>query len=579
MNRKQRRAASKQMPFAASADKTSSADELFSQAAWQQNLGKRELAKKLYSRAIAVDAGHPESLNNLACLLLEDGKLREASEIFAQLLAATPELADNSQGIIASLYAVNPAFVDATTKANQADFTNAEGLFGADGVRAIMRDPLLLRVLQSMTVRDTGLEIVLTAVRADMMKSVADGNGSQHDDRLAFYCALAKQCFINEYVFTQSDDETTQVEKLRQSIQSAISSDAPLSTFELVALACYVPLCDLAGSNSLQNRTWPYPVADLITQQVAEPLEEQSLRAGIPALTEISDPVSRNVREQYEQNPYPRWVYAASARKTTELSEHLRKSFPTVPIKPFDESHGLDILIAGSGTGRHPIEVVQLYKNARVQAIDLSLASLAYAKRKTPPAFAGRLQYAQADILNLGGIGKTFDVIESSGVLHHMADPFAAWRGLLPLLRPDGVMRIGLYSELARQDIVGARKFIAQRGYSTAPRDIRRARRDLLKSEFASVARSGDFFSTSECRDLLFHVQEQRMTLPQIKQFLDAEDLRFIGFDMEPAMLAHCREVFANSGWSMTDLNRWNEFEQRHPRTFATMYQFWVQRR
>jgi 2-polyprenyl-3-methyl-5-hydroxy-6-metoxy-1,4-benzoquinol methylase len=54
------------------------------------------------------------------------------------------------------------------------------------------------------------------------------------------------------------------------------------------------------------------------------------------------------------------------------------------------------------------------------------------------------IEYGQADILKLGSLGRSFDLIESSGVLHHLADPLAGWRVLLSLLRPGGFMMIGL---------------------------------------------------------------------------------------------------------------------------------------
>src|SRR5216684_4458265 len=101
---------------------------------------------------------------------------------------------------------------------------------------------------------------------------------------------------------------------------------------------------------------------------------------------------------------------------------------------------GLGVLVAGCGTGRHPIEVARQYRDARVLAVDLSLSSLCYAKRKTPAALAQRIAYAQADILKLGSIDRTFDLIEVSGVLHHLADPIAGWRVLLALLRSGGFM-------------------------------------------------------------------------------------------------------------------------------------------
>ncbi len=63
------------------------------------------------------------------------------------------------------------------------------------------------------------------------------------------------------------------------------------------------------------------------------------------------------------------------------------------------------------------------------------------------------IEYAQADILELGSLDRRFDLIESIGVLHHLADPFAGWRVLLSLLRPGGVMKLGFYSAVARRDL------------------------------------------------------------------------------------------------------------------------------
>ena len=48
---------------------------------------------------------------------------------------------------------------------------------------------------------------------------------------------------------------------------------------------------------------------------------------------------------------------------------------------------------------------------------------------------------------------KKFDVIESSGVLHHMDDPFLGWSNLSDCLNKGGLMKISLYSKIARQEI------------------------------------------------------------------------------------------------------------------------------
>ena len=104
----------------------------------------------------------------------------------------------------------------------------------------------------------------------------------------------------------------------------------------------------------------------------------------------------------------------------------------------------------------------------------------------------------------------------------------AAWRRLLSLLRPGGVMSLGLYSEAGREPIRCARAFIAQRGYQPTVADIRACRDSIAQSDeplLKSVATRVDFYARSECRDLLFHVEEHHVTIPQIAAFIDQEKL------------------------------------------------------
>jgi SAM-dependent methyltransferase len=240
---------------------------------------------------------------------------------------------------------------------------------------------------------------------------------------------------------------------------------------------------------------------------------------------------------------------------------------------------GLDILIAGCGTGQHSIETAQRFFPAKVLAVDLSLASLSYAKRKTQGLGLTNIEYAQADLLQLASINRSFDVIEASGVLHHLRDPALGWRTLLALLRPGGVMHVGLYSALARADIVAGRDFIAARGYGRTAADIRQCRQDLLGSAdgtpLKDVSKYSDFFTVSECRDLLFHVQEHQLTIPQIKAFLTDNNLAFLGFSNAPAQAYRAR--FPDDP-ALTDLDHWHVFETENPKTFVNMYQFWVQK-
>jgi 2-polyprenyl-3-methyl-5-hydroxy-6-metoxy-1,4-benzoquinol methylase len=223
------------------------------------------------------------------------------------------------------------------------------------------------------------------------------------------------------------------------------------------------------------------------------------------------------------------------------------------------------------------IDFAQAIRRVRITAIDLSLSSLAYARRKTREVGVRTIDYAQADIMELGSLGRGFDFVESSGVLHHLAQPFEGWRILLSLLRPGGMMKIALYSEIARVDIVAARTAIAERGYAATPQDIRRYRKELAEPDLLKFSRMGDFYSVSECRDLLFHVLEHRFTLPAIAAFLAEQDVRFLGFELPPAVCNTYRSRFPDDP-AMIRLDRWHQFELENPDTFIGMYVFWLQK-
>jgi SAM-dependent methyltransferase/Flp pilus assembly protein TadD len=444
---------------------------------------------------------------------------------------------------------------------------------------AALRDPLLQALMQAAAVHDVALEAFLAACRFALLETAEGAPPSERDENLLdSACALARQCFINEYVYAADDDEEMRARQLRDRLDAALASGAAVSPLWIAVVATYFPLHDLAGADALLARSWPAPIAALVDRQVRAPREEEALRAAIPQLTPIEGDVSRAVQTQYEANPYPRWVTAGTQRQYPNLDTYLRDLFPAATFRPLGKSGGLDILIAGCGTGQHAILTTQQHAGARTLAIDLSRTSLAYAAAKSR-AFNLDIEYAQADIMRLGALERRFDLIESVGVLHHLADPWAGWRVLLSLLRPGGFMRIALYSEIARWGVVAAREEIAQRGYGASAVDIRRFRRELMQRDdnaAQNVMRMMDFYSMSECRDFLFHTQEHRMTLPAIKRFLAEQSLRFVSMEVAPVRARQYATRFPNDP-AMTNLDNWDAFEQDNPATFDTMYRFWVQ--
>jgi SAM-dependent methyltransferase len=320
-------------------------------------------------------------------------------------------------------------------------------------------------------------------------------------------------------------------------------------------------------------------LASLARRQILEPLEEERLRAGIASLGAPTGAVSSAVRAQYEANPYPRWIRMQTLFDAAPLADIIRELFPGIEVKRGPTR----ILLAGCGTGQNAIATARRFADSSVLAVDLSLASLAYAKRKTLELGVSNIAYRHADLLALASLGERFHLVEASGVLHHLEDPLDGWRVLAGLVEPGGFMRIGLYSEHGRRHMVHARDFIAQRGFDATPAGIRAARaaiRAATQDELlARVARNEDFFSLSGCRDMLFHVQEQRFSLPGIAAMIDALGLHFLGFEFPDSgiTVSRYRARFPADAF-MRNLDNWHRYEQDNPDCFARMYQFWVRK-
>ncbi len=483
----------------------------------------------------------------------------------------------------ADLVKLTPGIGDCVARAAQAwpRYLSAQELFGPVGPAVFSADELLCGLLSSTQNIDVALERFLTMARRLMLNTAIGAPRDEFGKDLGFYSALARQCFINEYVFFHAADEIRQAADLRDALVKALEENTPVPSLWVITVAAYFPLHSLPSPTRLLEMQWPAPVAALMTQQVADPLSVQELRDTMPRLTAVEDGVSQKVRDQYEENPYPRWVRTALVHNPVTMAEYLNRKFPLALFRRETGGGRVEVLSAGCGTGITAIEFAAEIRNSHLLAVDLSLLSLGYAKLKARDLGLTRLDFAQADILQLGAIDRRFDVIECSGVLHHMADAFAGWHILLSLLRPGGFMLVGLYSEIARRDIVRVRQHIAKRRFGVSSDDIRQCRQELLelnrRENLGIAVSNSDFFGTSTCRDLLFHSHEQRMTLNGVAAFLKDNNLAFLGFEIEDRVLHAYRKRFPDDPAAI-NLDHWRVFERDNPTTFSSMYMLWIQK-
>ena len=385
-----------------------------------------------------------------------------------------------------------------------------------------MGDPLLLMFLRRTIVCDVRLEHAFTRVRSCLLTFAAGlpssrSVGSEVQD---FACALALQCFFNEYVFCVDESELGALNILRDQTEKSPPA-TPSDRLRVAAYACYAPLNQLANANDLASRA--EPVADvtdeMLNREITEPLIEREIGNEITVIGTIADDVSRAVQNQYEENPYPRWQ-TLNHVTAQPIRAVLKRLFPGAVIE--------------GGTDN-------------------------------------------PDILELACLDRRFDLIECVGVLHRLAEPVTGWRVLRNLLKDRGWMKIGLYSELARQPHIAAQKFVEAHGHPATPEGIRAARRDLMalpaSHQASRITERPNFYTLSECRDLIFHVQEHRFTIPQIADALAHLDLEFVGFEfLDSVQVERYRANYPKA----VSLDNWNRFELENPAIFLGMYQFWV---
>ena len=455
--------------------------------------------------------------------------------------------------------AVRGVLLDLCRDDNIATQLLADAIIGVTRDSAdITREPLLIALLCRAVINDRDLERALTRLRRSMLLQEVAADAVPFD----FACALARQCFNTEYAFFLEEDEVAALGQLRER-----AGEGELS---MVVAAMYSPLNRLPGWERLLERTpesFSESFRPIWQEQVVHFQRERDIARSIESLTPITNDTSQAVRGQYEESPYPRWltVQRPQPRSPSERAAAPRK-----------------ILIAGCGTGQHPIHVALESPESEIIAVDLSRASLAYAVRMAERFAVKNLSFRQADILELGSWDRKFDRIESLGVLHHMKDPLAGWRVLTGLLKDQGTMRIGLYSTLARRPLQAARDLIKAAGHPGTPEGIRVARRAILDlpadHPARSVAYSDDFYSASGFRDLLMHVQEHAFTLPRVAECLKQLGLEFLGFQAHPAVTAAFQAAHRDPA-ALTDLNTWDRFETLHPEVFRGMYFFSCRRR
>jgi SAM-dependent methyltransferase len=244
-----------------------------------------------------------------------------------------------------------------------------------------------------------------------------------------------------------------------------------------------------------------------------------------------SDPLGDIVSRQYE-----RWIYPAPIQ---DLDAWLQGSWQW-----FDPSHAhrllwpdrdyqpeMHILVAGCGTNQAAV-IAYTNPSAQVVAIDVSRASLDHHRWLKDRYNLTNLELHQLPIEQVASLHRDFDLIITTGVLHHMADPGAGMRALADRLRPDGVLAVMLYANYGRIGVQLMQSVFADMGLRQDEASLAVVRDALgqlspMHPLASYLQLAPDLGDDAGLVDTFLHGREQAYTIDECRALVESTGLVF----------------------------------------------------
>lgn len=251
---------------------------------------------------------------------------------------------------------------------------------------------------------------------------------------------------------------------------------------------------------------------------------------GIPNLRLPGDTRTEVVREFYERTPFPDYPPGASLswlRARAERSEFARLIDRSI-------SGEARIVEIGCGTGQMSLYLARA--DRVVIGADITRASLSLAVEAARRFELDQVQFIETDLHRPGLRAGTFDVVYSSGVLHHTPDPSAAFAHIVRLARPGGMIAVGVYNAFARIPLLARRLVARLSGYQLIPWD------PVLRERESEPARRKAWL-----QDQYRHPEEHRHTLAEVQGWFAENDVEYVRAYPSAMLCEDSDELFASA--------------------------------
>jgi SAM-dependent methyltransferase len=203
-----------------------------------------------------------------------------------------------------------------------------------------------------------------------------------------------------------------------------------------------------------------------------------------------------------------------------------------------------DILIAGCGTSQAARYALR-EPDARVTAIDISETSLRHTRELKQRYKLENLELHRLAIESIHELGRSFDLIVCTGVLHHLPDPDIGLRALRDVLHPQGAMHLMVYARYGRTGIYMMQEYCRLLGIGTSEDDLKDlgATLNALPPEHPIsnlLRREKEFHRPEAMADALLHPQDRAYTVPEVYAWLEGCGMSFGRWYEQAPYLPQC---------------------------------------
>jgi SAM-dependent methyltransferase len=261
----------------------------------------------------------------------------------------------------------------------------------------------------------------------------------------------------------------------------------------------------------------------------------------------VSRTADDDVRDFYERMPYPAPLASLNEHRAL-YSDPQRRRAVFHRIWPNEKpGEHQEILVAGCGTSQ-AARYAMREPHARITAIDISETSLRHTRILQDQYALENLELHQLALEDVDTLGRSFDLIVCTGVLHHLADPDLGLRALRNVLKPKGAINLMVYATYGRAGIYMLQEYCRMLRMGTSAADLRDlgALLQVLPRDHPLAQlldRAKDFRQPDALADALLHPRDRAYTVPQLYAWIERCGLSFGRWVEQAPYLPQCGDL------------------------------------